>query len=175
MSVPLIRLLSLCIDRPKIAFNLALGALNLRRRRYHQAKSRLFRVLEIDRTHFLAHLLLAQTFYHLGRYARSIEELYQAKKANYRRFLQLRFHHGDLALLVEKVKENRSPDQILRSLRDPFVLARADAPPELEPERLGDFAGREEYERFRSKPPITRDEMDRVDWDKTLSELLRDR
>ncbi|MEQ8766572.1 MAG: hypothetical protein RL885_21845 [Planctomycetota bacterium] len=175
MSVPLIRLLTLCIDRPKIAYNLMMGGLNLRRGRYHQAKSRFFRVLEVDRTHFLAHLLLAQTFFHLGRHARSIEELYQAKKSNYRRFLTLRFRHGDLALLVEKVKENRSAEQILRSLRDPVLTPDIDDPIDFEGERIGDFQDREELERFRAMPPITRDEMDSVDWEKTLSELLRDR
>jgi tetratricopeptide (TPR) repeat protein len=157
-----------------VPYHLFLGVFQFRHRNLGAAERHFLRVRDIEPGHFTARMYLGRIYYSLDDFFRAEEEWYEAQRIDPRRFrrdrlpedFRLRFEEG------EDVEEDVfGPDP---TEEPTFLTAEPDeeARPVTRRFRRGDFSSYEEYLRFKNRPPISADEIRRVDWDRLLSDRI---
>jgi tetratricopeptide (TPR) repeat protein len=176
------------------------GVRAVQQARWSDAVAAFSRVLSLRRDHFLAHLYLGVALYHQGRQREAQATFRRAKRLNPKRFsayeaanalpLEVGPARGtslgesgrDISVLgledgAETVGEvTKRRQRVIRRLHSPEprrslrggsrrrVKGRRPRPT--------DFISPEEARKFQNLPPITKDEIARIDWDELITRIL---
>lgn len=177
------------------------GLLAFRLRHLSRARRHFRRVLDLDTDHFRARVLLGQIHFHFLEVPEGLEHLSYARRLDPVRFqragLDEYFQGYDLEWGNPREKKETplvanfryEPETNGLGLGESWEFdphnGNGIAPESLAPETfsahpnsrsrnrgIGDFTSAQEYGRFKDLPPITRDEIEEIDWNKVTSEVF---
>jgi len=169
-----------------------LAALTLRTGRWNRSRRLLSWVIRRHPRHFAAHLQLGRLHLRMGDRVQALRLFNQARWIDPFRFEETELPHeihralerdplfqthdlvvGPESRAVSSAGASGSRPRARRSEGSSSPSSRGSGVPE-DRSPCGDFEGPEEYDRFRDLPPITREEIEAVDWERLLDRLRDD-
>lgn len=173
----------------KIRLLFLAGFANYWQSRLYFAEIAFKRILEIQPNHFKSHILLGKIYTLQEEHRKAAGEFLKAKEINNKKFRRyhippssleepqwgsedLLWNYENFIHQFRKEKESLWNLDLQRGERDlPQQVRKKNMEGGIETFGFGDFTSFQEFKKFRALPPITREDIQKTDWEKLFQNL----